>query len=123
MKLEGISPMLAIARGCTILFIIFVATFALDSINETRSFPEILPDLFMNLIPTFVLLVIFVLALQRELIATIGYCGIALYYTIGALQHPSWIIVVSTPLFILGLFYFFAWLQRRGQTKNKLRKI
>ena len=113
MKVLSTTPLLAIARGLTMLFMVFTATFALDSINSSRSFPEMLPDFFMNLLPTFVLLVIFLLGLRREWIATVGYFGLALGYSFLAYQHTSWILVIAAPLFILGLLYFIAWMQHR----------
>ncbi len=119
MKAFGTTPLLAIARGLTILFMIFTATFALDSINESRSFPEILPDFVAHLTPTFVLLTIFLLAFRWEWIAAIGFCGIAAYYSYESISHPSWVLVIAVPLFILGLLYFFAWFQQRGKRKER----
>ncbi len=117
MKVLSISPLGAIARGLTILFMVFTATFALDSINETRSLTEMMPDFFMHLLPTIVILAIFLLSFRWEWVATIGFCGLAIVYGAVSYKHPDWVLVIAAPLFVLGILYFIAWRQRKNSVK------
>ncbi len=113
MKILGVSPLLSITRGLNLLFIVFIATFALDSINSYRTMPDMIVDVGMNLIPAFLLISVFALSMWREWLGTVGYVLLALLYAAFNIQRLSWIAVIAFPLLILALLYFLCWSQRQ----------
>ena len=67
-----------IARILALAAIAFISLFALDAFGPGKSLWTQIGDFIMHLIPSFVLLIIFIIALKRELIGGILYVAVAL---------------------------------------------
>ncbi|NNK87539.1 MAG: hypothetical protein HKO90_04595 [Flavobacteriaceae bacterium] len=67
-----------IARILALAAIAFISLFALDAFGHGEPFWRQILGFLMHLIPSFILLVIFIIALKRELIGGILYVAIAL---------------------------------------------
>ena len=98
-------------RILSILVAIFLSLFSLDVFNEGRSGSDLLVALMMNLIPSFLVLIVAIVAWKNEKWGAIGFALLGLAYIIfawGKFDVLSYI-VISGPLFLIaGLFAFIA---------------
>lgn len=94
-----------VLRILLIITILFFALFSLDVFEEGKDFWEILTDFFMHNLPSFVMIIILIIAWRNELIGGIllmlGVLGfeIFLYFNIG---HVT--IMLGIPFLIGALF-------------------
>jgi len=65
-------------RILTILVALFLSVFAFDVFEGKKAFLEILAALVLHLIPTFLVVVLLVLAWRRELIGVVAFAGLAI---------------------------------------------
>jgi hypothetical protein len=102
-------------RVLTILFILFLALFALDVFGEGYGFWETVLALFMHLIPNMVLTVILVLAWRREWIGAVAFSGLAVFYLVMAWGKFHWgaFAAISGPLFLVAILFLIGWRYRR----------
>ncbi len=96
-------------RLLCIAFIIFLSLFALDVFTEYHGFWTIAQALLMHLIPSFVLLVVLVLAWRWEWIGALVFGAAGLLYLSTNLKHPSWIVTISCPLFVIAALFLANW--------------
>ena len=101
-------------RGLTILFILFLGIFALDVFDEGYTFSETLVALFMHLIPNMILALILILAWRWEWIGAVLFAGLGLFYILWSWGrfHISAYFVISGPLFLVALLFWFGWVYR-----------
>jgi hypothetical protein len=101
-------------RGLTILFILFLALFALDVFDEGYTFPETLVALFMHLIPNMILAIILVLAWRWEWIGAVIFTGVGLFYILWSWErlHPGALVFIAGPLFLVALLFWIGWVYR-----------
>ncbi len=101
-------------RVFSILYIAFISIFALDVFSEYTGFDIILP-LFIHLIPSFVLLVITVVAWNYELVGAYVFLGFATFYVwdVGFSRPLSWYFAIALPASIVGVLYLICWMQKR----------
>jgi hypothetical protein len=98
-----------------ILFAIFVSLFALDVFGEGYSFWETILALLIHLIPTGIILLVLALSWRWEWIGGILFTGLGLLYLylVASQGRPwSWVLVISGPLFLVGVFFLLNWLYR-----------
>lgn len=94
-----------------ILVSLFLGLFALDAFGEGKPFLAALPDFVIHLIPTFVLLALVGASWQREWIGGVAFIGLAvLYATTTARDHLDWVLLISGPLMVVGVFFAWNWL-------------
>lgn len=107
-------------RILTILFILFLALFALDVFQEGYGFWELLLALFMHLIPNLILVAVLVLAWKREWIGGALFCGLGIFYLVMAWGKVHWsaFLAISGPLFLIGILFFAGW-RLRDQIRVK----
>ncbi len=93
-------------RILSIVFIVFISIFALDVFSEQLGFDVILP-LLIHLLPSFVLLIITIVAWKYELVGTFIFLGFALFYVwdVGFTRPLSWYLTIVLPSSIVGLLY------------------
>ena len=118
MRLQRTDYLRFTTRALCLLFIGFTLLFALDAFTLHRDFPEIAGQVFSHLIPTLLLLTIFVLSLKREWIGAIAFLFIAVFYTISTLRHVDWILTIAGPLYVIGVLYGVVWYRRQHQQKK-----
>ncbi len=96
-------------RVLAILFACFVSLFALDVFVEGRPWTGILVALLIHLIPTYVLILVLVLAWRRPWIGALAYGALAVAYAILARRHETWILVISVPLLVVAGLFYWSW--------------
>ncbi|MDX1938920.1 MAG: hypothetical protein SFU99_00120 [Saprospiraceae bacterium] len=99
-----------------ILFAAFLSVFALDVFSEGYDFKDTVVALFMHLIPTFLIVLLLIIAWRRVWIGGIGFLILGSYYLYNSWGEIEWagILLLSVPLFILAiLFFFIGWYQKK----------
>jgi hypothetical protein len=118
-----ISPWLYWApRIMTIIFILYISMFSLDVFDMDLGFWGTIVGLFMHNIPSFVMIVLLIVAWKHEWVGAIGYIALALLYIISAasrvnlLMALSWSLTIAGPAILLGALWDLNW---RWKKKNK----
>ncbi|MFZ5927090.1 MAG: DUF7670 domain-containing protein [Acidobacteriota bacterium] len=106
-------------RVLAILFACFISLFALDVFVEGRPWTETLVALLMHLIPTYVLILILVIAWRRPWVGAAAYTALALAYAIFAIfarRHATtWILgIVALPLLVIACLFWLSWRTMRA---------
>ncbi len=99
-----------IPRILTIIFILFISMFALDSFIEFQ-FPESLVAFFMHMIPSFILTGLLWLSWKKELYGGIAFVILSLLFTIFFKTYQDIItfLLISFPVLIVGILFLFNW--------------
>ncbi len=100
-----------VPRILTILFILFISLFALDSFEGDKSIIEKLGGFIIHLIPTIVLTILLYFAWRHELIGAIAFLILAALYLIiawGKFPFATYLII-SGPLVIIGVLFLLGW--------------
>ena len=105
-------PLLWIPRVLGIGLALFLAVFALDAFGPDKTFIQALPGFVVHLVPAFAVLTLVLLSWRWELVGAITLIGLSLAYAYWARHHLSWILGISGPLLIVGLFFLLSWTQR-----------
>ena len=110
------------SRLLGIAFTLFISLFAFDVFAHGQSILRALPAFFMHLIPSFVLLLIVVLAWRWAWIGAAGSAALCILflswnYTI---RHnvPAAVAIIAGPLLLMTVLYLWSWVMRRelGET-------
>ena len=96
------------------LFAVFVSIFAMDVFNARLDFWRTILVLFVHLIPSFVVLLILVVAWRWEWVGSLAYTTLSVLYVTAAWGRLHWSAsaVISGPLLVIGLLFLFGWLYR-----------
>lgn len=102
-------------RVLTILFAIFVSLFALDVFGEGYDLWETVLALLIHLIPTGIILIILALSWRWEWIGGGMYIALGAWYLfgMGGRVHWSAYLVISGPLFLIGVLFLINWWYRK----------
>ena len=92
----------------------FLALFALDAFEEGRPLLESLAGFAIHLLPAMVVLALVVAAWHWEWVGALGFIGLAAFYAIAVGGRLDWVLAISGPLVLVGLFFAFSWWYRRG---------
>ena len=94
-------------RVLAILAAAFISMFAMDVFSEGYSFWETLLALAIHLVPTYILIIVIIIAWKWELIGGIIFIILGLAYIIMAWGrfHISAYVVISGPLFLTGILF------------------
>ena len=108
-------------RILSIVFIMFSSLFALDVFDEVTSIGEIIINLFMHLIPQFILIIILVITWRREWIGGILFSVFGLLYIGLNWGRFPWMTytIVAGPLIIIGIFFLLNWKYRTDLRPDK----
>jgi len=109
-------------RILTILFALFLSVFALDVFAETTGFLQTLTALVLHLMPTFLVVVLLVLAWRWELTGVIAFVGLAITYIVVMWGRFPWVTyaTISGPLLLISVLFLLSWGQRfRGGTAGQ----
>lgn len=93
-------------RVLTILFALFISIFALDVFDESYSIGETIIALFMHLVPTFMVVIVLLIAWRWERIGAALFIALALLFMLMS-RGEGWII--AAPMLILGILFLFDW--------------
>jgi Na+/proline symporter len=110
-------------RIISIIFLMFLALFSLDTFGNGYSFWETILGLFMHNIPVFILAIILWLSWnKREWIAGSIFILAGLLYvylSIFRAEIPwyiglSWSLTIAGPAFLVGILFFMNWKRKRN---------
>ena len=103
-----------VPRVLCIVFTILISFFALDVFSESKGIGEIILDLFMHLIPIFILIAVLVISWRREWIGGILFISLGFLYIInmwGKFPLVTYILMAG-PLIITGILFLLNWKYR-----------
>jgi len=107
-----------IPRILTILFAGFISLFALDVFQEGIGLWNAIGELLVHLIPTFILIALLVMSWKWEWIVGSVFIILGVAYMIMNFDHKQWIIAISGPMLLIGIFYLLDWNKRKSKTNN-----
>jgi len=120
MKIQQKSVIFWAPRILSILFIIFLALFALDVFEEGRGFWGTALALFIHLIPNFVLVIILILSWKWEWIGGILFNAAAVFYIASFDNVDIYAyIFISGPLFLTGILFLIGWFSKKKLLREK----
>jgi hypothetical protein len=99
-------------RILCIAFALFVSLFGLDVFNEGLGLWKTILALSIHLIPTAFIVVVLALSWRSEWVGGVLFVAVGILYAIGARHHPSWVVVMSGPLFLVGALFLLNWSRR-----------
>jgi hypothetical protein len=104
------SVILWLPRILTILMALFLMVFSLDVFDGQHSFAQTLAAFLMHNIPSFLLIIILVIAWHREWLGAVIFPVLGLTYLLTNL-HAHWSVhaVITVPLILMGLLFLLAW--------------
>ena len=94
-------------RILAIVFILFLALFALDVFEEGYKFGELLVALFMHLVPNFVFLTLLIIAWKREKLGGYLFILISIVFTLffKTYREIFTFLLISGPPLLIGLLF------------------
>ena len=101
-------------RILSIAFVLFLSLFALDVFTEYSGWDLVLA-LFMHLMPSLVFLAVVAISWKYDLVGAIVFFAFAVFYIYAAgFGGPwTWYAFISGPSFIVAIFFFISWLQKK----------
>jgi hypothetical protein len=100
-------------RVLAALVCVFLSLFALDAFAGSKSLAEALRDFLWHLVPVGVLAIFVALAWRRPIVGAVAFLVAGTLYVWFAWAHPSWILVISGPLWLVGLLFLLSPRARR----------
>jgi hypothetical protein len=100
-------------RVLSIAFVAFLSLFALDVFSEGRAFWPTVLALLIHLIPSAILVLVVALAWRWEWIGAVLFAGVGFLYLATAWKHPTWVLLISGPLFLIAALYLLDWAVQR----------
>jgi hypothetical protein len=101
-------------RVLTIIFILFLSLFALDSFDPGQPIPYMIVAFLIHLIPCYILAAVLIISWKRELVAAVVFPILGILYMIVSFKNVgfialSWSIIISGPAFIIGVLFLLNW--------------
>jgi hypothetical protein len=90
---------------------LFLALFALDAWDPAKPLGARAAGLLIHLLPAALVLTVVALSWRREWIGAVVFVGLAIAYAVMVNFRVDWIAVISGPLLLAGLLFF--WSSRR----------
>ena len=123
-----------VPRMLGIAAILFISVFALDSFSPNLTIWQQIGAFLIHLIPSFVLLLILIVAWKRELIGGILFTLIGLVFTPIIFLHnynmnqSVWmslfiILVITVPFIIIGILFIVSHYKKRKEPQSKFKKV
>ena len=108
-------------RILAMLFALFISLFALDAFSEGHSLFKMMLAFLIHLIPTWIIIITIIISWKREWIAAMVFIILGVAYIIIARgKFPfSVYLLISGPLFIIGILYWLNWIERGSQRLSK----
>lgn len=103
-------------RVLGILFAAFISIFALDVFGQGYTFWETIAALVMHLVPTALVLGAVAIGWRWEWLGGVLFIALgALYLWFASGQHWSAYLLISGPLFLVGILFLMGWWYRARQ--------
>lgn len=113
-----------VARLLSLLYAGFISIFSLDVIDEHLGFWKTVLTLFIHLIPTFIILLIFLLSWKKEWLSGLLCLSLAIAYFIFAWGKFKWDVycLITGPLILTGILYLLSWFYKSALKKTPPKK-
>ncbi len=107
-------------RILCILFAIFLSVFALDVFSEGHGLWQTIGALLLHLVPTFIVVIVLVIAWRREWVGAILFGALAVFYVVWMWgRFPlSVYLSISGPLALVGILFLLNW-KYRAQLRTR----
>ena len=99
-----------IPRVLSVSLAAFLSLFAFDDFTPGQSGSSKATAFFIHLLPAAVVLGALVIAWRREWFGALFFLGFASWYALKNLAHPSWILVIAGPAFLIGSLFLLNWI-------------
>ena len=101
-------------RVLGILFAGFLSVFALDVFSEGYGVWTTIGALLLHLIPTYIVIIVLIVAWRREWVGAILFIGLAVLWVGWAWGRFPWVayVVMSGPLLVAGILFLLNWIYR-----------
>ena len=98
-------------RVLCILLAMFLSVFAVDVFSEGYGFWQTIGALLLHLIPVYIVVIVLIVAWQRERVGGILFIALALFYLVTAVGRLHWFtyLVIPGPLVLIGVLFLFNW--------------
>jgi hypothetical protein len=108
-------------RALCILYAVFISLFALDVFGEGYGFWEMILGFLIHLIPTGIVLVILAISWRWEWVGGILFIALGMAYLVTSWNKFHWsaYVVISGPLFLIGILFLVSW--RHSKTLRVFR--
>jgi len=110
-------------RILSIIFILFVALFSLDTFDACKGFSDCLLGLFMHNIPSLILLAVLIISWKKEIVGAIGFALFAIilagFYIFNFIKNPtgfyflSYILIMCGPPLIVAYLWYLNWKRKK----------
>ena len=95
-------------RVLGLLVAAFLGLFALDAFGGEQPFALALADFAAHLAPAFLVLAIVAIAWRWEWVGAAAFTALAVVYLLAS-PRLDWSLVISGPLFLVGLLFLWSW--------------
>lgn len=113
-------------RILCILAIAFISLFALDSFNPKLTFWQQIADFLMHMIPSFILIVLLIVAWKWELVGGIIFAIVGLGFSLFIYTHNytmtqsvtlalKTVLLISFPIIVVGVLFIFNHLKKKKE--------
>lgn len=92
---------------------VFLSLFALDAFSSGETFLEALPAFAIHLLPAAIVLATVLVAWRWEWIGGLFFFLLAIAYAMLTRGHLSWMLLISGPLVVEGVLFFWSWRHHR----------
>ena len=92
----------------------FLALFALDGWDSSKPATARAGEILIHLLPSLLVLALLVLSWRRQWIGGVAFVGLAIAYAVMVRFRLDWIAVISGPLLLVGMLFFWS----RGQASH-----
>ena len=104
-------------------FIVFISLFAMDAFGGNQTPTQMVLGFFIHMIPTFLLIIILLIAWKVEWVGGIFFIAIGLFYCLFAQgQHWSAYCLVAGPPILIGILFILQYVLFRKWDKEDARK-
>jgi len=107
-------------RILSLLFIITIALLSLDVIRPGLSPRQILAGLLMHNIPTFVMIIVLIIAWKHEIVGALVFLLAGLSYIFMTARAKidwsvalSWNLTIAAPALLIGILFLISWYKKR----------
>ena len=107
-------------RILTIIFILFLGLFALDVFEGDKSLAKKSGEFILHLSPSFLLILVLILAWKHEWIGTVIFIIFGFAYIIlgwGKFPFVTYL-TISGPLFLIAILFWLSWINRKKIKKR-----
>ena len=103
------SPLVWIARILALGMCAFLALFALDGWSTDKPMWQAAADVLIHLLPSALLFAVIVVSWRRQWIGGVAFVALAVAYAAMVSFRLDWVVVISGPMFIIGLLFLWSW--------------